>query len=79
MHATNNCFRQEVEYTGSASQKKRRIPMGTIKVEVNGDTAEEVKKQLQQVMDELDKVKLAPGAQPTGLGKGKAWKVSYET
>jgi hypothetical protein len=53
--------------------------MGTIKVEVNGDTAEEVKKQLQQVMDELDKVKLAPGAQPTGLGKGKAWKVSYET
>jgi hypothetical protein len=46
---------------------------GTLKIEVSGATKEELKKQLEDVIRELDKINFRPGNRVT-LGSPQAWK-----
>ena len=47
---------------------------GTLKIELSGATKEELKRQLEGVMRELDKINFRPGNRIT-LGNPQAWKV----
>jgi hypothetical protein len=46
---------------------------GTLKIEVSGATKEELKRQLEDVIRELDKINFRPGNRVT-LGSPQAWK-----
>jgi len=53
--------------------------MAGVKIELNGKTKEELKKQLNEVILEVDKAPDKPG-QKTDLHNEQAlWKVSYDT
>jgi hypothetical protein len=47
---------------------------GTLKIELSGATKEELKRQLEDVIRELDKINFRPGNRFT-LGNPQAWKV----
>ena len=47
---------------------------GTLKIEVSGATKEELKRQLEDVIRELDKINFRPGNR-INLGGPQAWKV----
>jgi hypothetical protein len=47
---------------------------GTLKIELSGATKEELKRQLEDVIRELDKINFRPGNRMT-LGNPQAWKV----
>jgi hypothetical protein len=46
---------------------------GTLKIEVSGETKEELRRQLEDVIRELDKINFRPGNRIT-LGNPQAWK-----
>ena len=53
---------------------------GTVKVEVPAGTKEEIKKQLEGVIKDLDKVQIDPNKSVQDLHSTEAmWKVSYDT
>ncbi len=47
---------------------------GTLKIELSGATREELRRQLEDVIRELDKINFRPGNRIT-LGNPQAWKV----
>jgi hypothetical protein len=52
---------------------------GTMKVEVQGKDAQEIKKHLEDIIKEIDKANLQPGQKKVDMGTTAAWKVTYET
>jgi hypothetical protein len=48
---------------------------GTLKIEISGATKEELKRQLEEVIRELEKINFRPGNRIT-LGSPHAWKVA---
>ncbi|MBN9981860.1 MULTISPECIES: hypothetical protein [Rhizobium] len=54
--------------------------MGTVKIELNASTTEEIKKELEKVMNEVQNLKIDPSKKSFDIGqRSQLWKVSYET
>ncbi|GAC1335887.1 MAG: hypothetical protein NVSMB26_21400 [Beijerinckiaceae bacterium] len=54
---------------------------GTVKVELQGQTKEEIKKQFEDIIKHLDQVQIDKnkGTQDLTANKPALWKISYET